>query len=141
MNQLSITDQFEEQDSLVSWFTSVLTMTVQEQDVFYDDGFGSLKDICLEYRHDVQGFKDYLKGINKTMASRRTDNNIVWLSPILMNQLVGVVHYFNMCVYTLHMIPSLENVTREKATHYGRVYSRLKEMLDQESEDLSNYYS
>ena len=35
------------------------------------------------------------------------------------------------------MIPSLENVTREKATHYGRVYSRLKEMLDQESEDLS----
>ena len=98
MNQLSITDQFEEQDSLVSWFTSVLTMTVQEQDVFYDDGFGSMKDICLEYRHDVQGFKDYLKGKNKTMASRRTDNSNVRLSPILMNQLVGVVHYFNMCV-------------------------------------------
>lgn len=137
MDQLSITNQFEEQDSLVSWFTRVLNMTVKEQDVFYDDGFGSLKDICLEYRHDVQGFKDYLKGINKTMASRRTDNNIVRLSPILMNQLVGVVHYFNMCVYTLHTIPSLENVTREKATHYGRVYSRLKEMLDQESEDLS----
>ena len=101
MDELSITNQFKEQDSLMSWFTSVLNMTVQEQDVFYNDGFCSLKDICSEYRHDVQGLKEYLKGINKTMASRRTDDNIVRLSPILMNQLVGVIHYFNMCVYTL----------------------------------------
>ena len=99
MDQLSITDQFEEKDSLVSWFTSVLNMAVKEQDVFYDDGFGSLKDICLEYRHDVQGFKDYLKGINKTMASCRTYNNIVWLSPILMNQLVGLF-IISTCVCT-----------------------------------------
>ena len=59
-----------------------------------EDGFVSMDIICKEFKDDVESFNEYLKSLNKTFGSAG-ERLRVYYSPVVINKLVGLLHYFN----------------------------------------------
>ena len=68
--------------------------------------------------------------LNKTFAS--STNNAVYFTPPIINRLVGVIHYFNVCVNGMHKISDLLSIGSDEVIQFGRHY---KETIKSESDD------
>ena len=100
-----------------------------------NDGFGSLKDIIDHHPNDVEGFSQYLKNTNKTFASSPDPDLRRYYSPVTVSRLVGVVHYYNQCVNTFHMIPDCSFVDRATSNILSNNYKQFTDFLKKDKED------
>lgn len=94
------------------------------------DGFTSVEDMISHYSDDTKGFKLYLETLNKTFGNSTA--NAVYFTPPIINKMIGVIHYFNVCVNGLHKIPDTLNIGADDAIVFGRHY---KESTSTENED------
>ena len=76
--------------------------------------------ICEEFKDDVESFKEYLKGLNKTYGSAGEGLSILF--SIVINRLVGLLYYFNIAVQHMHVVPKLSIIQAMQATVWGRLY-------------------
>ena len=70
------------------------------------DDFLSMDILVNQYKSDIEEFRSYIKTVNKT------DNNVQF-SPVVMNRLVLVLHYFIQLVNYFHVVPGIELITRD----------------------------
>ena len=52
----------------------------KERDRIVDDGFTDMDEIISHHTHDVAGFTDYMKNLNKTFASSSDQNMRIYFS-------------------------------------------------------------
>ena len=105
----------------------------RERKRILDDGFRTIGDIVDHYSDDVKGFQSYLLNLNKTFASATV--NSVYFTPPILSRIVGVVHYFNICVKGLHHIPDPLEIDREKSISYGQHFKRMFLSEDEKDDD------
>ena len=77
----------------------------RERDRIVSNGFEDLDEIVAHHTHDVSGFVDYMKNLNKTFASASDPDVQVYFTPVTIQRFSGVLHYFNQAVNTFHTIP------------------------------------
>ena len=86
------------------------------------------------FAYDVKGFKDHLTSLNKSLASA-TGARRVYFNPIMMNRLLGILHYFDQAVHTYHTIPDIDELDADLANLFGKQYqSSHRSKLDDEEE-------
>ena len=94
----------------------------RECDRLVDDGFKDMDEIVAHYTHDVEGFVKYLKNLNKIFASSSNSSQQVYFSPVAIQRLTGVLHYFNHAVNTFHTIPDIMTIDQAFAIDYCHHY-------------------
>ena len=91
------------------------------------DDFDSMEVVVNEYKDDIKEFKTYLKNINKGALNA---NNPVRFSPVVIDCLLSVIHYFIQAAICFHMLPDMELVDRDRAMALiepYRIYMKFKE--------------
>ena len=105
-----------------------------ERDRIVDDGFDSMRSIVNQYENDPEGMRGYLKQLNKAFGSSPDDDLRIYFSPPVMSRMIGLLHYSNVCFYSYHVIPDMNEVTIPLAMEYYKTYQGLKELVAQESD-------
>ena len=93
-------------------------------DQFIVDDFDTMGAIVLQYKGDITAFETYLKTINITM---NTAENPVRFSPIVMDRLLAVTHYFIQAVTCFHTLPDIELINKEMAVNLIDSYRSYKQ--------------
>ena len=88
------------------------------------DDFDSMKTMMQQYKGSISAFETYLKSINK---STNNQENPARFSPIMMDRLLAVVHYFTQSVTCFHILPDIEIVDREMAIELIQQYREYKQ--------------
>ena len=121
-------------DSPASITNLLIMMRVGENERAHlvDDGFTRLRDV-VEYFERSSGsqIKKYFEKINSTFGSSPATRR-VYFPPRVIQHLSGIIWYYTHCVYTFHSIPSLTQITVQRATSLGM---QLEEIIDPFGED------
>ena len=96
------------------------------------DDFDSMKTLVQQYKGSISAFETYLKSINK---STNNQENPARFSPIMMDRLLAVVHYFIQSVTCFHILPDIEIVDREMAIELIQQYREYKQFNDDDVDD------
>ena len=65
----SIIEEFSDESTLEQLLELEFGITEGQLSKLQEDGFVSMDIICEEFKDDVESFKEYLKGLNKTYGS------------------------------------------------------------------------
>ena len=69
-----------------------------------NNDFDTMETIVLQYKGYISTFETYLKTINKTMNAAA---NPVRFSPVVMDRLLAVIHYFIQAITCFHTLPDI----------------------------------
>ena len=134
LNDLSLTELYAHETAFrVLLFNSGVTRVANRTHIV-NDGFGSIKDVIDNHSNDVEGFHSYLKNANKTFASSQIDELRRYYAPVTISRLIGIVHYFNQCINTYHMVPDMSFITPEATTTLSTQYRQFKESVKKEND-------
>ena len=123
--------QYDSQDALRVLMDSI-GIEMRERDRIVTDGFTSVDEIVTHFTNNVDGFAKYLAHLNKSFASSNNPALQVYFSPMAIQRLIGVVHYFNVSVNLFHTIPELTLVDAESASAYYRHYKLFSAELEED---------
>ena len=101
-----------------------------------DDGFNSMNALVKQYESGVEGFKSYLKSINKTFGVNPDPALRVYFSPPLMTRMMGALFYCNICYYRLHQIPDIRLITQDIASDSYKIYEDLHNKENESEQDI-----
>ena len=129
--QLTITERYRNQNALLCMLEDI-GVGVKEKFRLLHDGYNTMETIVNNYVNKPGDFKKYLIRNNKTWMSNSLPRMRAFFTPIIMDRLVGVLHYFHTSVKLLHTIPCLLQVTRDSSDLYGQLY---KDSITQKNDD------
>ena len=107
-------------------------------DRIVDDGFESMNDLVQQYESNIEGFKSYLKTINKAFGNNPSQANRIYFSPPLMSRFLGSLFYCSTCYYNFHMIPDLQQIDADFAIANYKIYEGLTKSETNESDQDIN---
>ena len=96
-----------------------LSLGANEIDQIQTDEFTSMTLLVKYFAYDVKGFKEHLTSLNKSFAYA-TQTRRVYFNPIIMNILLGVLHYFDQAVHIFHTTPDINEVDVSLADLFGK---------------------
>ena len=96
------------------------------------DNFDTMETVVQQYKGSISAFETYLKSINKSMNN---NENPVRFSPIIMDRLLAVVHYFIQSVTCFHTLPNIEVIEREMSVELIQPYREYKQFSAEEVDD------
>ena len=99
----------------------------QCMDQLLADEFDSMEVVVNQYKDDIKEFNTYLKNINKGALNA---NNSVRFSPVVMDRLLSITHYFIQAAVCFHMLPDMELIDGDRAMALiepYRIYMKFKE--------------
>ena len=96
------------------------------------DDFNTMETVVQQYKGSINAFETYLKSINKSMNN---NENPVRFSPIIMDRLLAVVHYFVQSVTCFHTLPNIEIIDREMSVELIQTYREYKQFSTEEVDD------
>ena len=130
----TITDRYDDAAS----FTGMLTrigLPNRERNRLNTDGFTTMKLMVNHYTTDVEDLRKYLKELNKTYGTA-AGNLRCNFNPFIISRLIGVTHYFNFCVKSLHVIPDIDLVDLDESDTLGSFYtSEFKEISNSDDNE------
>ena len=107
-------------------------------DRIVDDGFESMNDLVQQYESNFEGFKSYLKKINKAFVSNPSQANRIYFSPPLMSRFLGSFFYCSICYYNFHVIPDLQQIDAKFAIANYKIHQDLTNSETNESDQDIN---
>ena len=119
---MTIAERYESQLGLNLILHRIGVTGNQRTRIVTHDQFTTLRLLIEQYRDDIDGFKTYLEDLNKRLGGSGRAELRVNYSPAIITRFVGVIHYFNQCISTMHKLPDILNITSQQATRYGRYY-------------------
>lgn len=129
----TITARYSE-DASFELLLNRLSLGPNEINRIQNDGFTDMSLLVDHFAYDVKGFKDHLTSLNKSFASA-TAARRVYFNPIMMNRLLGILHYFDQAIHTYHTIPDIDALDVDLANQFGKQYqSSHRSKLDDEEE-------
>ena len=119
--QLTITERYRNQNSLLCMLDNI-GLDIKEKFRLLHDGYNTMETIVNNYVNKPGDFKKYLIRNNKTWMSHTLPRMRSFFTPIIIDRLVGILHYVHTSVKLLHTIPCLLQVTRDSSDLYGQLY-------------------
>ena len=119
----TITARYSEDASFELLLTR-LSLGPNEINRIQNNGFRDMSLLVEHFAYDVKGFKDHLTSLNKSFASA-TAARRVYFNPIMMNRLLGILHYVDQAVHTYHTIPDIDALDADLANQFGKQYNHL----------------
>ena len=101
-------------------------------DQLTNDDFDTMETVVTQYKGDISTFETYLKTINKTM---NTAANPVRFSPVVMDRLLAVIHYFIQAITCFHTLPDIELIDRQLAMEMIEPYRSYKQFSTEEIDE------
>ena len=99
------------------------------------DGIDSMSALCKEYTNSIDGFETYLNNLNKMFLNSAVNAQQVRYPSIMVNTLLGLLHYFVTCFFQLWEIPRISRITRNRVHKLSDIYKRPKEELVNENKE------
>ena len=96
------------------------------------DNFDSMEVLVSQYKDDIKEFHTYLKNINKGAMN---GDNPTRFSPVVMDRLLAVTHFFIQAAVCFHMLPDLELIDRDRAMALIEPYRIYIKFKDEEIDD------
>ena len=128
---LTTTERYEDQNSLLCMLDNI-GLDTKEKFRLLHDGYNTMEKIVNNYVNKPSDFKKYLIRNNKTWMSSTLPRMRSFFTPIIMDRLVGVLHYVHTSVKLLHIIPCLLQISIDKSDLYGQQY---KDSIAEKKED------
>ena len=97
------------------------------------DGFDSMQSLVDHFQGDIENFKKHLVNGNKIWMNNSQTRMRAFFSPVLINKLIGVMHYFNTAIKVIHCIPDINLVDSDGAIEYANLHKDA--MLNEDQED------
>ena len=104
-------------------------VVISKRNRIVEDRFDNLQALVDHYRYDIEGFLSYLKNINKAWGALN-QNRRIFFNPVIMQQLLGILHYASQAYYSFHLIIDTDDITAADATSFGRAYNDFKSKVD-----------
>ena len=101
-------------------------------DQLLSDDFDSMEVLVSQYKDDIKEFHTYLKNINKGAMN---GDNPTRFSPVVMDRLLAVTHFFIQAAVCFHMLPDLELIDRDRAMALIEPYRIYIKFKDEEIDD------
>ena len=136
LNGLSISELFEEEELLRYLMHTIGINAQRSRNKIISDGFQSISEILKHHANDVKGFKNYLLQLNKTFASASNATLRVYYSPLVIARFVGIIHFYNQAVNTLHCIPDPSYIDIDMADELSQQYQVFLKISNKESEEV-----
>ena len=131
---VSMSDLYRDDAQFIALLNRI-AIPARERNKLIAEGFTNMESIILHHRNDVKGFTKYLKELNKTFAACSTASIRVNYSPRVITKLNGIVHYFNLCVNTLHTVPNITAINENDAITYGQAYIEFTKISERKTDD------
>ena len=96
------------------------------------DDFDSMEVVVNQYKDDIKEFHTYLRNINKGALNV---NNPVRFSPVVMDRLLAVTHYFIQSAVCFHMLPDITLIDRDRAMALIEPYRMYIKFKNEELDD------
>ena len=128
-------EEFESANTIDELWQSI-NLGNRERARLLADGIDSMNALCEEYKNNIEGFEIYLNNLNKTFSNSSVNAQRVRYPPIMVNKLLGILHYFVTCFYHLWQIPRISAITGNRVYQLSDIYkSRKEELADDNKED------
>ena len=135
-NTLSITDLYENEELFCYIMDEIGISARKERDKIVGDGFNSIRTIVRHHSNDIDAFRKYLTGLNKTYASASVAAIRVYYPPLIIARLMGVIHYFHQGVTVFHCIPDPSFIDDNKADELAQIYKSFTSKKDTDDVDV-----
>lgn len=136
-NALSITELYDNEEVWRYLMDRSIGITLERcRNKIVNDGFDSLRSVIRHHSNDIEGFKTYMTGLNKTFASSSVSTLRVYYSPVSISRMLGVIHLYDQGVNTFHCIPDASYVDRNYANELSSVYESFKKLSEKDKEEI-----
>ena len=136
-NTLPISDLYEDEEVWRYLMDRAIGIDQENcRDKIVEDGFDSLRSVVRHHTNNVEGFKTYLVGLNKTFASSSVPGLRVYYSPVAIARTLGVIHLYDQAVNTFHCIPDASYVNRGYADDLASIYEAFTKLSDDVKDDI-----
>ena len=119
--QLTTTERYIHQNSHLCMINNI-GLDVKGKFRLLHGVYNAMENIVNNYVNKPGDFKKYLISNNKTWMPNTLPRMRSFLNPIIIDRLVGILHYVHNLVKLLHTIPCLLQITRDSSDLYGQLY-------------------
>ena len=127
--------QLYESENALRALMNTIGIERRERDRIINNGFTDMDEIISHHTHDVSGFTEYMKNLNKTFASSSDQDMRVYFPPVAIQRFTGVVHYCNHALNSFHVIPDIIGIDRDASIEFYKHYRDFTKQAKGEEND------
>ena len=132
---LTTTERYKNQNSLLCMLDNI-GLDTKEKFRLLHDGYNTMEKIVNNYVNKPGDFKKYLIRNNKTWISSTLPRMRSFFTPIIIDRLVGILHYVHTSMKLLYIIPCLLQITTDNSDLYGQLYKYSITENNEDEEDV-----